>query len=82
LKFIDYLNNNKIKLLDGSMGAALEMLGGYGGGEDSLSNPEKVIELHKQYIEAGSEILITNTLTMNRIYIESNKKEIDVEKVN
>jgi Methionine synthase I (cobalamin-dependent), methyltransferase domain len=64
------------------MGALLGMLGGYGGGEDSLYNPEKVIELHKQYIEAGSEMIITNTLTMNRIYIESAKKEIDVEKIN
>ena len=52
MKFIDYLNNSKIKLLDGSMGAALEILGGCGGGEDSLYNPEKVIKLHKQYAEA------------------------------
>lgn len=82
MKFIDYLNNSKIKLLDGSMGTMLEKLGGYGGGEDNLYNPEKVIKLHKQYIEAGSEMVITNTLTMNRIYLESKKREIDVKKVN
>ncbi len=82
MKFIDYLNNSKIKLLDGSMGAMLEKLGGYGGGEDNLYNPEKVTVLHKKYIEAGSEMIITNTLTMNRIYLESKKKKIDVKKVN
>ena len=37
------------------MGTMLEKLGGYGGGEDNLYNPEKVTLLHKQYIEAGSE---------------------------
>ncbi|MCD4669482.1 MAG: homocysteine S-methyltransferase family protein [Actinomycetia bacterium] len=82
MKFIDYLNNSKVKLLDGSMGAMLEKLGGYGGGEDNLYNPEKVTVLHKQYIEAGSEMIITNTLTMNRIYLKNKKKKIDVKKVN
>jgi methionine synthase I (cobalamin-dependent) len=41
-----------------------------------------VVKVHEDYLAAGSAAVITNTLTMNRVFIESHRLEIDVGKVN
>jgi 5-methyltetrahydrofolate--homocysteine methyltransferase len=76
------LQNPKIKLLDGAMGTQLEKYGLQGSGTNSIEHPDIVADIHKQYAQNGSRILITNTITMNRIYIETHKVSIDVKKVN
>ncbi len=74
--------NNKIILLDGAMGTQLAEAGCEMGGENCLMNPETVKSIHKKYLNSGSELIITNTLTMNRIYIETHKLGIDIREVN
>lgn len=69
-------------LLDGAMGTELATLGLEMGGQNNISHPEAVLAIHKRYAEIGCEILITNTLTMNRIYIESHAVAVDVREVN
>ncbi len=77
-----FLKNPQIKLLDGAMGTQLEQYGIEGSGQNSILNPSQVVDIHKQYLNSGSQIIITNTLTMNRIYIETHNLSIDVKEVN
>ncbi|MBN2029822.1 homocysteine S-methyltransferase family protein [bacterium] len=64
------------------MGTQLEHLGSEMGGQSNLSHPEHVLKIHQHYAECGCDMLITNTLTMNRIFIEIHKMDIDVREVN
>jgi 5-methyltetrahydrofolate--homocysteine methyltransferase len=51
-------------------------------GTANLEAPQAVIEVHRAYAEAGCDALITNTLTMNRIYIETHNVGVSVVDVN
>jgi 5-methyltetrahydrofolate--homocysteine methyltransferase len=74
--------NRKPVLLDGAMGTQLAAAGLAMGGQTNLTHPEAVLAVHRQYVEAGAGLLITNTLTMNRIYIETHHPGLDVREVN
>jgi 5-methyltetrahydrofolate--homocysteine methyltransferase len=78
----EYLAKTGIKLLDGGMGTQLGTFGLEGGGHQSVENPDKVEEVHKRYVSAGSKLLITNSLTMNRIYLETHNVNVDIQEVN
>jgi 5-methyltetrahydrofolate--homocysteine methyltransferase len=69
-------------LFDGAMGTQLAAAGLDMGGQNCLSHPDAVFAIHKKYSEAGCDILITNTLTMNRLYIETHGVGVDVKEVN
>lgn len=69
-------------LLDGGMGTQLEQLGLDPGGNNNLNHPDRVRDIHRRYREAGAVMLITNTLTMNRIYVESHRLDLDAREVN
>lgn len=60
---------NKLVILDGAMGTMLQNRGMKAGEIPELiniSNPEMIIDIHRKYIEAGSEIIYTNTFGANR----------------
>lgn len=69
-------------LLDGAMGTQLAEAGFEMGGQSNLTHPEAVLAIHRQYAECGIDLLITNTLTMNRINIESHNIGVDIREVN
>jgi 5-methyltetrahydrofolate--homocysteine methyltransferase len=69
-------------ILDGAMGTELDKLGNFTRSENNLTNPENVIHVHRDYISAGSTAIITNTCTMNRIFIETHKLNINIARVN
>jgi 5-methyltetrahydrofolate--homocysteine methyltransferase len=77
-----FLQTQNPIIVDGGMGTQLALRGLPMGGQNNLNNPDAVLSVHRAYIEAGSDILITNTLTMNRIYAESHKVDIDLRAVN
>ncbi len=57
-------------ILDGAMGSLLQQKGFESGGaswmtEINEKNPEKIIEIHKEYIVAGADIITTNTFRTN-----------------
>jgi len=57
-------------ILDGAMGSLLQQMGFECGGaswmtEVNEKNPEKIIEIHKEYINAGADIITTNTFRTN-----------------
>jgi 5-methyltetrahydrofolate--homocysteine methyltransferase len=56
-------------LLDGAMGTELQRAGlppGEAGELWNLRFPEKVLSIHKAYLDAGSDIIITNSFQANR----------------
>ena len=78
----DAITTRSPLLLDGAMGTQLAVAGLDMGGQNCISHPEDVLAVHKRYSETGCDILITNTLTMNRIFIETHSVGVDVKKVN
>jgi 5-methyltetrahydrofolate--homocysteine methyltransferase len=77
-----FLNNRKIILLDGAMGTELDKRGLMSRGRNNLDAPEAVLEIHREYAGCGCDALTTNTLTMNRIYIETHNVGVGVREVN
>ena len=67
------LLNSTTLLADGAMGT---MLNAHGIGfekcfdELNLTNPAVVAEVHREYIEAGSQIILTNTFSANRYKLQ------------
>ncbi|NIS60649.1 MAG: 5-methyltetrahydrofolate--homocysteine methyltransferase [Proteobacteria bacterium] len=82
MDFLTFLQTQRRILLDGAMGTQLDSRGMKPGGQDNLTNPEVVLEIHREYARCGCHALITNTLTMNRIYIETHHLDVEVQEVN
>ncbi|MBN2043532.1 MAG: homocysteine S-methyltransferase family protein [Anaerolineales bacterium] len=80
LRFVSK-NRGKV-LLDGGMGTQLGERGAPMGGIACLTHPDDVLAVHRSYVQAGADILITNTLTMNRVNIDTHDLGIDVREVN
>ncbi len=74
--------DRSVIFLDGAMGTQLGQMGVQMGGTANISDPEAVLTVHQKYVAAGVDLLITNTLTMNRVSIESHKVDVDVRDVN
>ncbi|MBN1398966.1 MAG: homocysteine S-methyltransferase family protein [Bacteroidetes bacterium] len=82
MKLLEHIANHKITIADGAMGTELFRAGIAGGEINNLTNPDSVQNIHRSYLNAGARLVTTNTLTMNRIFIESHSLDIDVVKVN
>ncbi len=72
-------------ILDGAMGSMLQQAGIKSSGSlwmsyANLKYPEKVFKIHKQYIDAGSDIITTNTFRTNPAAIESYNIKINFKK--
>ncbi len=91
-KFIkEKLDNNKLVILDGAMGSELEKKGAQMDknlwcGTCSVEFPELVKEVHQDYIEAGSDVITTNTyactpISMKNYGMESSIKEFNKKSV-
>lgn len=78
----DLLGGGEVILLDGAMGTQLAAAGFDQGGEQCLLHPDAVERIHRSYIDAGCRGIITNTLTMNRIFLSSHGRAVDVAEVN
>lgn len=74
--------DRKVVFLDGAMGTQLGAAGLEMGGQNNVTHPEAVQAVHERYAACGVDLLITNTLTMNRVNIESHKVGVDVREVN
>ncbi len=68
---------------DGAMGTLLMDHGlspGTPPEEWNLSHPDKILEVHRSYLESGARILTTNTLNANRVRLSSWR--LDVKEIN
>ena len=83
-KFLELLSTQTI-LADGAMGT---MLHTHGVGFDkcfdelNLTNPAAVAEIHRAYIEAGAQLIITNTFGANRFKLTKHGLQDDVVEIN
>jgi 5-methyltetrahydrofolate--homocysteine methyltransferase len=80
--FLTFLNTKEIILLDGAIGTELDKRGLMGRTRNNLDNPEVVLEIQREYSRSGCDALTTNTLTMNRLYIETHNIDVSVREVN
>ena len=71
---IKELMKNKRLYFDGGTGTLLQEMGLKGGEPPELwniTNPQKITALHKTYLEAGSDIISTNTFGINKLKYEN-----------
>ncbi len=69
----DLLASNPVILADGAMGTMLFSAGLQNGESPELWNvehPDRVRNVHRGYIEAGSQIILTNTFGCNRLRLQ------------
>lgn len=69
MKFRDLVDKDGPLLFDGSMGTRLQALGMGAGAcpeEVTLSRPEWISTIHREYLEAGAAVIETNTFGANR----------------
>ena len=76
------LKTKDIILLDGAIGTELDKRGLMGRASTNLDAPEIVLQILQEYAACGCDALTTNTLTMNRIYIETHNVGVSVRDVN
>ena len=60
--------SGRVLLMDGAMGTELQKAGlqpGECGELWNLTHPEKVRAIHRAYVDAGAEVLLTNTFQAN-----------------
>src|SRR5215212_894027 len=72
--FIQAIADEHVYLFDGAMGTMLYSKGVFINkcyDELNLRNPEIVLEVHKQYVRCGAEILETNTYGANRVKLHA-----------
>lgn len=75
----------RIIFFDGGMGTLLQEAGLKAGELPelwNLNNPEPVINIHKEYIEAGADIILANTFGANRFKFEDCLEEIITAGIN
>ncbi|NIO62437.1 MAG: homocysteine methyltransferase [Anaerolineales bacterium] len=82
MDFLTFIQTQKRILFDGAMGTQLDNRGLKPGGQNNLTDPEVVLGIHREYAQSGCHGLITNTLTMNRIYIETHHIDVGMLEVN
>jgi 5-methyltetrahydrofolate--homocysteine methyltransferase len=82
MDFAAALNDRDFILLDGAMWTQLVERGLISRGSNNLDAADAVLAIHKDYAKCGCDVLTTNTLTMNRIYIETHNVGVSVRDVN
>ncbi len=85
-RFFDLLNSSSKPILaDGAMGTVLHAHGAKFNqcfDELNLTDPALVAEIHREYIEAGSQIIYTNTFSANRYKLAEHGLENKVAEIN
>ncbi|HYF39803.1 MAG TPA: bifunctional homocysteine S-methyltransferase/methylenetetrahydrofolate reductase [Gemmatimonadales bacterium] len=81
----DLINDGRVHVLDGAMGTMLYSRGVFVNvcyDELSRSQPALVQEVHEAYVQAGAEILETNTFGANPVKLSSHGLDEDTEDIN
>ena len=84
-KFLKKLNNQNVIIGDGAMGTQLHDLGLTAGETPEKWNieyPDKILKIHKKYIEAGAELLETNTFGGNYIRLKESNLDRKLKEIN
>jgi homocysteine S-methyltransferase len=85
MDFIQAIADEHVYLFDGAMGTMLYAKGVFINkcyDELNLRNPEIVLDVHRQYVKAGAEILETNTYGANRVKLQGFGIEDELRDIN
>ncbi len=85
MDFIQAIADEHVYLFDGAMGTMLYSKGVFINkcyDELNLRNPEIVLEVHRQYVRSGAEILETNTYGANRVKLRGFGIEDELRDIN
>ena len=82
MNFSAALKNRDVLLLDGAIGTELDKRGLMGRASNNLDAPDVVLEIQREYARCGCHALTANTLTMNRVFIETHNVNVPVRDVN
>jgi 5-methyltetrahydrofolate--homocysteine methyltransferase len=67
-KFLQALHSNRVLLMDGAMGTEIQRMG-ISSTECceawNLTYPDRILAIHRAYVAAGAEVLLTNTFQAN-----------------
>ena len=77
MNFLEFLNNN-IVCLDGGMGTLLQSRGLKAGEYPerwNITHPDVIVDIHKSYYDAGSNVVCTNTFGANILKFDENELE-------
>src|SRR5260370_34999307 len=83
--FIQAIADEHVYLFDGAMGTMLYAKGVFINkcyDELNLRSPEIVLEVHKQYVRAGAEVIETNTYGANRVKLGAFGLEDELRDIN
>jgi methionine synthase / methylenetetrahydrofolate reductase(NADPH) len=85
MDFIQAIADEHVYLFDGAMGTMLYSKGVFINkcyDELNVRNPEIVLEVHRQYVKAGAEIIETNTYGANRVKLRGFGIEDELRDIN
>jgi 5-methyltetrahydrofolate--homocysteine methyltransferase len=84
-KFLERLNSGEVLVADGATGTNLQKVGLIGGMHTEdwvLDHPDKILDLEKAFVEAGSDILLTCTFGGTFPRMKGAKHAEDVDRIN
>ncbi|MGI6744009.1 MAG: homocysteine S-methyltransferase family protein [Eubacteriales bacterium] len=77
MSFLEFLKNHNV-YLDGGMGTDLQRLGlipGENPEKWNITHPQTIIDIHRQYFDAGSNVICTNTFGANSLKFNAEELE-------
>ncbi len=84
-KLLELLEEEQVLVLDGAMGTQLFARGLVSGGspeEWNLTHPDRVQDVHRAYVEAGSNVILTNSFGGTRYRLKLHDLQDRAEEVN
>lgn len=84
-KLVEFLQQEPVLVLDGAMGTQLFARGLVSGGSPeawNLEYPERVQDVHRAYVEAGSQIILTNSFGGTRYRLKLHNMQEQVVAIN
>ena len=84
-KLLDYIQQAGVLVLDGAMGTQLFSRGLVSGAspeEWNIIYPERVQDVHRAYVEAGSQVILTNSFGGTRYRLKLHNLQDRVEELN
>jgi len=85
VELYDFIKSKTHILLDGAMGTMLfskGLVSGSAPDEWNLSHPDEVRSVHRSYIEAGSQIILTNSFGGSRLRLAQHHLEGNIRSIN